>query len=299
MRAEAVGQTVVVGVDGSESALDAARWAAGEARRRGLSLRLVNAFGWTDAQPVGEAVVTPEYREALLREAHSEVAAAAAAAEEFAPGVRVEQHVEVGFPVPVLRAEAERARLLVLGDRGLGAVLGLLIGSVAVSMAANAACPVVVVRGPDPVGLPSDLPVVVGVDGSGYSEAAIAFAHEAAAARKAPLVAVHTWGELILDPRPALLRDADAIEAAEREMLAERLAGWADKYPDLDVRRLVTRSRPANALVEWSARAQLLVVGSRGHGNFAGLILGSVSHAVVQRAECPVAVVRADTAGQA
>jgi nucleotide-binding universal stress UspA family protein len=291
---ETVEQAIVVGVDGSESALDAARWAAGEARQRGFSLRVVNAFGWATTQPVGAAILTSDYRQVLHREAHGHLAAAAAAADEVAPGLRVDRHVVGGHPVRVLRAEGERARLLVIGNRGLGAVLGSLAGSVAVSLAAQAPCPVVVVRGTDPMGLPPDLPVVVGVDGSGYSEAAIGFAYEAASFRRAPLVAVHTWSDLVWDPRVALVLDWEAIEAGEREVLAERLAGWQEKFPDVRVRRVVTRDRPARSLLEQARRSQLLVVGSRGRGNIAGPLLGSVSHAVLHRAQCPVAVVRAD-----
>jgi nucleotide-binding universal stress UspA family protein len=139
--------------------------------------------------------------------------------------------------------------------------------------------------------------VVVGVDGSPTSEAALAFAFEAAATRGVSLVAVHTWWDLFVDPTMAPLPDWDAIEVDEREVLAERLSGWGEKYPDVPVQRLVERDQPAHALVEQSLRAQLVVVGSRGRGNFAGLVLGSVSHAVLHRAHCPVAVVRADSGG--
>jgi nucleotide-binding universal stress UspA family protein len=138
-------------------------------------------------------------------------------------------------------------------------------------------------------------PVVVGVDGSPLSEAALAFAYEAAVMRKVPLVAVHTWWELILDPHVTSMIDWAALENEEREVLAERLAGWGEKYPDVQVERLVLRDHPGHVLVEQSKRAQLVVVGSRGRGGFTGLVLGSVSHAVLQRAHCPVAVVRPET----
>jgi nucleotide-binding universal stress UspA family protein len=192
----------------------------------------------------------------------------------------------------VLQAESTRAELVVLGDRGLGGFAGLLIGPVAVTLAAHAACPIVVVRGPEPDRMVRSEAVVVGVDGSPTSEAAVAFAFEAAALRGVPLVAVHTWFDMVVDATMAPLIDWDVMEADEREVLAERLAGWAEKYPDVAVRRLVARDRPARALVEESGRAQLVVVGSRGRGGISGLLLGSVSQTLLHHAACPVAVVQ-------
>jgi nucleotide-binding universal stress UspA family protein len=107
-----------------------------------------------------------------------------------------------------------------------------------------------------------------------------------------PLVAVHVWHDQLMDPTLAPLLERDALESDEREVLAERLAGWSAKYPDVAVRRLVVRDRAARALVEESGRAQLVVAGSRGGGGFRGLLLGSVSQALLHHAHCPVAVVR-------
>jgi nucleotide-binding universal stress UspA family protein len=184
--------------------------------------------------------------------------------------------------------------MVVLGDRGYGGVSGLLLGSVAAAMAAKADCPVVLVRTEE--GAPVEdrtRPVVVGVDGSPVSEAALAFAFEEASMRGVPLVALHTWWDLLIDATAAPLFDWDAVESDEQQMLAERLAGWGEKYPDVHVERLVTRDRPARALVDESRRAQLVVVGSRGRGAGAALVLGSVSHAVLHKSHCSVAVVRA------
>jgi nucleotide-binding universal stress UspA family protein len=287
------GRTVVVGVDGSEPARRAVQWAAQEAVRRRLPLRVVTAFEWLRGQPIGHVGLGDSYREIMHGVARRQLAEAVELAEQAQPALEVQSQLVVGFPIPVLTAVARQAELVVIGDRGLGGVTGLLLGSVAVALAAHAACPVVVVRGeaeaPDP-----SAPVVVGVDGSPTSEAALAFAYEAASTRNVPLVAVHTWWDLLVDPTMAPLLDWDAIENDEREVLAERLAGWGEKYPDVRVQRLVARDHPAHALVEQSLRAQLVVVGSRGRGNVAGLVLGSVSHAVLHRAHCPVAVVRPD-----
>jgi len=289
------GPTVVVGADGSEPALRAVRWAAHEAGRRGVPLRVVTAFEWVRGRPIGQVGLGEGYRDIMLGVARTRLADAVGVAEEELPGLEVQSQLVVGFPIPVLTAQAKGAELVVIGDRGLGGVTGLLLGSVAVALAAHAECPVVVVRGeadpPDPAA-----PVVVGVDGSPTSDAALAFAFEAAAGRKVPLVAVHAWRDVLVDPTVAPLLDREAIEDDEREALAERLAGWGEKYPDVRVERVVTREHPARALVDRSQRAQLVVVGSRGRGGFAGLVLGSVSHAVLHRAHCPVAVVRPETA---
>ncbi|MGH4006689.1 MAG: universal stress protein [Pseudonocardiaceae bacterium] len=292
MQSHQVRPVVVAGVDGSESALAAVRWAAREAARRRLPLRLVHAFDWPNIRHIGDPGLGVDYHEVLLRVAREQVSAAAGAAAAAAPGVEVEQQVEVGFPIPVLEAESRHAQLLVLGNRGLGGVTSLLVGSVAVALAAHAACPVVVVRGAELVAASAQLPVLVGVDGTPRSEAAIAFAFDAADAYRAPLVALHTWWDVLLDPTMDPLIDWEAIEAAEQEVLAERLAGWKEKYPDVQVQRIVTRDRPAHQLLEQAQRAQLVVVGSRGRGAFSGLLLGSVSHALLHHAPCPVAVIR-------
>ncbi|WP_433555380.1 universal stress protein [Pseudonocardia xinjiangensis] len=291
MDAQYSGRTVVVGIDGSDSALDAVRWAAAEAVRRGVPLRVVTAFDWNQEHPLGQVGLGSDYRDIMLTAARRQLAEAVAVAGETA-GIEVEEQLVVGFPIPVLEAESRRAQLVVLGDRGYGGVSGLLVGSVSVAMSSRAECPVVLVRRKEDDSVEDrERPVVVGVDGSELSEAAVAFAFDAASRRGVPLVAVHAWWDQVLD-RVVPLLDWDVIEAEEREVLAERLAGWGEKYPDVEVGRLVTPDRPARALVEESRRAQLVVVGSRGRGAAAGLLLGSVSHAVLHRAHCSVAVVR-------
>ncbi len=282
---------VVVGVDGSPSATRAAEWGAVEAARRGVGLRLVTAFPLARDHVIGLPGLGERQQDLMRDVAERQLAAAAAAAGEAAAGVEVSRQVEVGLPVGVLAAEAKRAQLLVLGDRGLGGLAGLAIGSVAVSLAAHGACPVAVVRG-ERSG--EHGPVVVGVDGSPVSEAALEFAFEAAAAREAELLAVHAWWPPPYDEAFQDLIDWDAVRAEEASVLAERLAGWGAKYPDVPVRRSVVRKRPAEALVTASEKARLVVVGSRGRGNAAGLLLGSVSHAVLHRSHCPVAIVRPD-----
>lgn len=281
---------IVVGVDGSRTALEAVRWAACESRHRDTGLRLVDAVGMMPAPRPGDPRVGVRYREALLDEAADAVGAAAALAQRTVPGTDVVTEVVTGEPVASLVAESGRAPLVVLGNRGVGGVAAVLAGSVAVALAAHAYCPVVVVRGSANGGpVPMEGPVVVGADGSVDGAAALGFAFEAAAARRVQLVAVHAWRDTVADrvsPPPG------GEAAFQEENLAEWLAAWRARFPDVDVQRVVARDRPGRALLDRSAGAQLVVVGSRGRGALAGLVLGSVSQALLHHATCPVAVVR-------
>lgn len=288
-----VGRPVVVGVDSCDRAMDAVRWGADEAARRRVALRVVSAFSWTEDHVVGQPGLDESDCDILLERVRKALAAAVDVATKLRPELEVCQQLTFGLPINVLAAEARRAQLIVVGDQGLSRAGRLLVGSVAVALASQAACPIVVIRGSQPPAT-SSLPVVVGVDGSPVSEAAIAFGYQAAADRGVPLTAVHTWWDIDPGPATQLFREEDQVY--EQELLAERLAGWPDKYPDVEVERIVARDRPTHRLLEQSANAQLVVVGSRGHGEFAGLILGSVSNALVHEAGCPVAIVRPDPA---
>ncbi len=282
---------VVVGVDGSESALEAVRWAADEARRRETRLRVVHAYQIPTGYPQG-FVDVKMLHDALAAQGKEWLARAKEVAGEAAPGLTVEV-AEVQAPaVPALEREAADAALLVLGSRGLGGFTGLVIGSTAVTLVTRATCPVVVVREPG-----RDGPVVVGVVGTPASEAAIAFAFAAASANDAELVAVHTWTDLLLEVAFAADREAlDITRVAEEahEVLGERLAGWQEQYPEVRVTREVVRDRASRALLRRAEGARLVVVGSRGRGGFRGLLRGSTSQHLLYHAACPVAVVPAN-----
>jgi nucleotide-binding universal stress UspA family protein len=285
---------VVVGVDGSDDAARAVLWGAAEAHRRRLPLRLVAAFPWTIDRAVGQVGPGDRHRDIVLDRTRTALATARDAATSRYPQLELSHQIVVGDPDDVLAAEGRHAHMLVLGDRGLSRIEGMLVGSTAVAMATHASCPVAIVRGRDLDATDRSLPVVVGADGSRVTDAAIAFAFEAAAERRVPLVAVHTWWDTFLYPAPGVQAYVDGRQTIMRQQLAERIGEWAVKFPDVQVEQITARDHPARLLLELTARSQLAVVGSRGHGEFIGMILGSVSNALVHKASCPVVVVRPD-----
>ncbi|MFF5986519.1 universal stress protein [Prauserella flavalba] len=295
---------VLVGVDGSDSALRATAWAARTAARHHAPLKIVAAL--TVAAPYGAGVgVAQGYFDGLEEEGQRRLAEAADVAAKAAAGLgelTVTTECLLGGAIPVLREQAAHARMLVVGTRGLGELTGTFVGSVAIALVSHGPCPVVVVRGRAPgAEPPAEGPVVVGVDGSPLSDAAVAAAFEEASLRKCPLVAVHAWSDVpLLSAFGPFAGNApwDEIETAEQVVLAERLAGWRERYPDVAVQRVVTRDRPAHSLLLLAERAQLVVVGTRGRGGFSGLLLGSTSNALVYSAPCPVLIVRAPLAGE-
>lgn len=286
---------VVVGVDGSESALHAVRWAAREAERRNARLHLVYVSHLVPIRHPRQIPPPAPYLAALREQGSHWLAEADEAARHAVPGLQVSTDLHDGLAADVLVTESKRAQLMVLGSRGLGGFGSLLIGSVAVALSGHGRCPVVVVRPSGMDGAREEGPIVVGVDGSELSDAALTFAFEAAAARDVPLVAVHTWQDVHMSGAWTLLPgtiDWDWLQSEEEDQLAERIASWREKFPQVEVRPLVVRDRPARALLEHAAGAQLLVVGSRGRGAFSGIGLGSVSQTLLHHAECPVAVAR-------
>lgn len=280
---------IIVGVDGSVSARQAVLWAAREAARHKAPLRLVHA-----AVAIGEyaPVALPQTMyDALAGEGRESLRQAA----ELAPGVEVTTDLRTGSPAQVLVAESRVARVVVLGSRGLGGFTGMLVGSVAVALAAHGHCPVVVVRGEHPTEM-GGRPVVVGIDGSPSSEAAIGFAFEQASWLGVLLVALHTWSDTIpASTVPFAVVDWKAVEEQEQRVLAERLAGWQEKYPDVSVQRVFTPGQPAHSLLVQTREAQLVVVGARGRGGVKGMPLGSTSQALLHHSACPVAVVRPES----
>ena len=196
-----------------------------------------------------------------------------------------------GSSVPTLVDESTRAQMVVVGCRGRGALARGLLGSVSTGLVHHAHCPVAIIHDEDPlIPHPSKAPVVVGVDGSPASERAVEIAFEEASFRGVDLVAVHAWSDTGVFEFPGI--DWSVLRAGAEETLSERLAGWGERYPDVLVRRVVVADRPAHQLLEQAQSAQLLVVGSHGRGGFAGMLLGSLSTAVIHAARMPVIVAR-------
>lgn len=273
---------VVVGVDGSAQSRHALRWAAAEAARRGSRLRIVHAY--RPPLLIREIAAGTGLDAAALAQAQRVVADCVEEARTAAPQTIVTGTTACCHAVPLLLENAGPAALLVVGSHGHGGVAGLALGSTGLDVVTRASGPVVVVRG-SVVGRGAS--VVVGTDGSAHADVAVGTAFDAAAACGCALLAVHSFhgaaAPAIGDERPFV--DADAA-------LRGWLAPWRDKYPDVPVETVTTQGAAASVLVALSSAARLVVVGTRGRGGFAGLLLGSVGHRLIQHAHCPVLVAR-------
>ncbi|WP_380164902.1 universal stress protein [Jannaschia sp. R86511] len=306
---------VVVGVDGSPEAARAVGWALSYARDAGLGLHLVHAYGGGGAAALrqelaaqgaaaGHAAVARRTLDEALADARAQAGPAgstgpaadgeAGTAEGSGHEVPVDGALHLGSAAGALREASRTAALVVVGSRGHGGLTGLLLGSVAVPVSAHAACPVVVVRGTEPLTAAAAAPVVVGVDGSGESTQAVGFALAEAQRHGCPLHVVMAWDELWIgapELQAPIPTAAELQEDAVR-MVSETLAGWSDVYPDVRVTRVVERGRAAPVLLREAVGARLVVVGSRGRGGFGGLLLGSTSQTLLHRSPVDVAVVR-------
>jgi nucleotide-binding universal stress UspA family protein len=265
---------IVVGVNGTESALRAARWGAEEADNRHLPLLLVHAYGVPDAF-FGEAAPPRDWYEATHAQSRAWLAEAREAAVRARPMVEVATESSSDLPLRVLLARSAVARMMVIGSASRGLLGDLVLGAIAPPLAAHSHCPVAVVRGREPG--PGE-PVVVGIDGSASADIALELAFEEALLRGVELVALH-----------AVLAEEDLIDDPSAAVIA-----WREKYPDVRVDPVTVRDDPRKQLLAWSERAQLVVVGSRGRGRFTGWLLGSTSQALIHHAGCPVVVARAE-----
>ena len=291
-------QPIIVGVDGSPVSLVAVDWAAHTAALRGVALKLVHVLNPPVVMAFPEVPMPSGYlqwqedagREVLANAVKTAQEAALAVGTASRP-ITVTTEMVSGSSVPVLAELSGQAQMIVVGCRGRGALVRGLLGSVSTGVVHHATCPVAVVHDEDPlIPHPSKAPVVVGLDGSPASERAVEIAYEEASFRGVDLVAVHAWSDSGVLEFPGV--DWSVLQAEAEETLAERLAGWGERYPDVLVRRVVVADRPAHQLLEQAQTAQLLVVGSHGRGGFAGMVLGSVSTAVVNAARMPVIVAR-------
>ncbi len=286
---------ILVCVDGSAASDAAVAWGAREAVLRRLPVTLFHAVqpvvvGWPAGQLYADL---PEWQQEngrhVLDQARKTLAARLGGAQP--PEIRTEM-VYRGVVPALIEASAD-AFMVVAGSQGMGALGRLLLGSVTTALLHYAHCPVAVIHRDEDAAQASGgsgAPVLLGVDGSPTSEAATALAFDEASRRSVGLVAVHVWSDVGVFP--VLGMDWHDREAEGEEILAERLAGWQEPYPDVHVERKLFCDKPAHWLIEEAERAQLVVVGSRGRGGFPGMLLGSVSSAVAQSARVPVLVVR-------
>jgi len=285
---------IIVGVDGSPPSRVAVDWAAREASSRQLPLTLIHVIPSTTLGMWPEMPTTVSLEAQFGKHGREVLRGACRTAEDAVSGPRplqVDTELVTAGVVPTLVDRSKDAEMIVVGCRGLGAIGRRLLGSVSSGLIRHAHCPVAVIHDEDPLmPTPASAPVVVGIDGSPASETATAIAFDEASRRGVELVAVHAWNDFAVPELPGF--DWSDLQQQAEETLAERLAGWQERYPDVPIRRVVVPDRPAHQLLEQSEAAQLTVVGSHGRGGFAGLLLGSVSSAVAESARMPVIVVR-------
>lgn len=284
---------ILVGVDGSDESLAAVAWAAEEAVLRGSRVTLLHVISplvvtWPiESLEYNYAEWQDTNAQAVIEQAQKALHAALGDAEP--PPVRV--HISHDGIVPELTAASATSSLLVVGNRGRGPIGGAVLGSVSRSLLQHAQCPVAVIKtGPTRGRQDGERPILLGIDGSSTSEAATAFAFDEASRRRVGLLALHAWCDLGVFG--ILGSDWETHQEQGQEILAERLAGWQERYPDVDVRRQLVCDRPARWLVDESKIAQLVVVGTRGRGGITGMLLGSVATSVVESSPAPVVVVR-------
>ena len=278
---------VIVGVDGSEESLLAAEWAAMEAKRHGLPLRIVSAPA-TVPRMQADRISPVTVADAVRGTSERALGAAVTRVKEMIPGLEVTTGLLSGPPALAVAASGSDAAMLVVGARGSGGFAAMVLGSVSRHAAHRAACPVIVVR---QATMAVHQEVTVGIRDPQETGAALAFAFGEAAVRHADLVAVHArhWSPSVLrtlaDVTDVPFQPEQISDEAVRSLSAA-LDRWREKYPGVRVRHDVTRGHPARILANYSARSDLVVIGRHGDSG-----IGSVQHTLLLHARGPVAVV--------
>lgn len=293
---------VVVGVDGSDTALGAARWAAALAARHSLPLTLLHVvprLDWHFTQPAAHPDAhdeVPGFEGDRFEGEHGILADAETAIRSAQPDLQISTAAVKGAVAPVLGDASQSARLLVVGA---GAADHRTVGGHAVRVVHRSQCPVVVWRPPLAKRTGKPLPVVVGVDESEASNRALTEAFGIARGFRAGLMVAHMWeiaaavgmgdlgGQGNMD-WPLL----EALESRQRHQMDALVAPLAEEYPNAHVTKVFRDASPAKGLADLSREAQLVVVGSHGRGRFADAVLGSVGQNLIHHAECPVLIVR-------
>ena len=281
---------IVVGVDGSAASDAAVCWAAREAAMRNVPLTLVHML--QTFVPTFPQIPTPsgvaEWQEDDGRKVLEQAVKIAEDAVATDQQSSIASEVKSSPPVPTLVEMSKEAEMIVVGSNGRGAVGRVLLGSVSSGVVRSAKCPVAVIRAEASYTPRSDrAPVLVGIDCTPASELALAVAFDEASFRGVELTALHAWSDVAVYQLPWV----DWKDEAERS-LAEYLSGWHEQYPDVEVHRVIALDHPGRALIEESESAQLVVVGSHGRGGLTGMLMGSVSNAVVHAVHTPVIVAR-------
>ena len=284
---------IVVAADGSPASGAAACWAAREAAMRNIPLTVVSVV--TTPTATYPPVPYPDSLGERLEDRGRKAAAhAVKIAEDAMPTdrkVAVKSEIVFSTPAQALVKMSDEAEMIVVGSSGKGMLVRGFLGSVSSSVVRHANCPVAVIRDEDPLMPdPQHAPVLVGIDGSPASVLATEIAFDEASRRGVDLLALHAWSDTEIFELPGL--DWSALVSEKERRLAESLAVWQERYPDVTVHLVIGSDPPAHQLVEKSESAQLVVVGSHGRGGFSRMMLGSVSNAVVHAVRMPVIVAR-------
>ena len=284
--------SVVVGYDGSDGSERALQWAVEEAKLRAVPLKI--AVVWeepmVDMGFGGGAIIDPTLAE-VMKDRGEQIAAQGRELVANS-GLEVSAEAVVGPAASALVEASERAELLVTGSHSKRGVAEILLGSTSSQVATHSKCPTVVVR-PKPVTYHR---LGVAIDGSEPGQRALDFAFDEASRRGWKLLVIHAWDVHVVGfdvdastyPKGGII---DEVKDAEDRLSSEVLAGHRDRYPDVEIELHLGRGHADNVVLEASDECDLLVVGSRGHGGFASLMLGSVSNRVLHHAQCSVAVV--------
>ncbi|MFX0577807.1 universal stress protein [Nocardia nepalensis] len=285
---------ILAAVDGSANSYQAVAWAAAEAALHHRRLHILTSVGIQTGYGPG-VLLTESDTELLRRDGERTLTEATRLARTAAPGDKPAITTEVTFDliIPTLIERSAHAHMLVVGSRGLGAFQRGLLGSVSTAATHHAHCPVAVIH--ENAALDPDSatqPVLVGVDGTENSTPAVELAFEEASHRNVDLIALHAWSDTSAVDLP--LANWETARGSAEAALAESLAGRAERYPDVKVHRIVVVDRPVRSLLDESANAQLVVVGCRGRGGFASMVLGSTSNGLLHAVQVPMIVVRSN-----